>query len=169
MQTKPAQTAPADRVANNINAAKMILPHFAPYGITFLKDREAIAEWMHKHWGQQRAAADLPKTLTWAVGITNCDHLKLDNNLFCSGDNTQTPGLFSLSSQGNCLEWTPGSNRPARRFGQPVQVDYHFCHWMTINNSSKDAPFFPCLHDAFSHDFCAGWTIAQASRWNKNL
>ena len=165
---KIVTTAQSTMVANNIKAAEMILPHYAPFGITFLKDREAIAAWISKYWGSDKTADALPKTLSWAVGIAKCMHIKVHKGDFFGGCRDGEPGLFSLSNKGNILEWMPGTDRPTRRFGQSVKTDYHFVNLMTRNNAEHEAPSFPCTHEKFNEQFCAEWTLEKASQWIYN-
>ena len=149
------------RTEKNRLAAEKILPKYAPYGIHYLQDRGAIASWAQHGWNLTCTAESLPGTLSWAVGIDNCKHLRLEDGHLCASPECGSPGLFSLSERGSFLQWKPGESQPVRLLGQPTQTDMHFLQFVTQNSSYEDTPVFMHLFTQFSEQFCDNWTFDQ--------
>lgn len=159
-QEKPSTKILAE---HNRLAAQAILPHFAAFGLHYLADRAAIRNWCHSHPASGFSDADLPATVNWAVGIDRCSHLRLVDNSFEAGAEVGQPGLFSLSINGSFLQWRPGSKRPARLLGQPVQTAMHFLQFLTQNSAHPDCPVFTQMFTPYSEEFCQNWSIDQAT------
>lgn len=149
------------RAERNRLAAEKILPNYAPFGIHYLKDREAIAAWAKRGWDPACTVEDLPGTLRWAVGIDNCNHLRLEDGHLCASSACGRPGLFSLSERGSFLQWKPGESQPVRLLGQPAQTDMHFLQFVTQNGGHENTPVFTHLFTKFSEEFCDNWSFAQ--------
>jgi hypothetical protein len=143
-------------------AAEKILPHYAPFGIRYLKNRESIAEWTHRHWARGFEANELPTGLRWAVGIEQCHFIRADrHDSYEATIYPASPGLFWLSEKGSFMEWRQGLERPTRILGHRVQTDMHLLQFVTQNCAHPDTPVFMHLFTKYSEEFCDNWSFEQ--------